>query len=232
MNGYEGLVKSKHGARLIFRQPKWLVGTPQILYPNKHHPFALPTIDSRTSVVVGCDQLLLMKVTRLLRHYSATFPARDLARGVMGCLCQRIYLCKLGAPWLWHVLKRHQWSALLWKRGVSYWMTRPQIYCYKRMRCQNNNKKNGNRPEYMKWCGVSAGPEPILLVFFKAQLPESPRWRACTCRVEGDNERVEKKWNVHTGLFTLRSYVTGSRLSRERKMELCFCLSTNTKKEN
>lgn len=107
MNGYKGLVKSKHPAWLIFRQPKWLVGTPQILYPNKHHPFALPTTDSRTSVVVGCDQLLLMKVTRLLRHYSATFPARDLARGVMGCLCQQIYLCKLGAPWLWHVLKRH-----------------------------------------------------------------------------------------------------------------------------
>lgn len=63
---------------------------------------------------------------------------------------------------------------------------------------QKKKKKNGNRPKYVKWCGASAGPEPILLVFFKAQLPESPRWRACTGRFEGDNERVEKKNEMYT----------------------------------
>lgn len=144
-----------------------------------------------------------MKVTRLLRHYSATFPAWDLAPGVMGCLCQQIYLCKLGGS-----------------TAVTCTQTAPVICSVMEERCQLLNgppsnilleknevsepKKNGNRPDYMKWCGASAGPEPILLVFLKARPPESPRWRACTGRVEGDNERVEKKNEMYTQAQILR----------------------------
>lgn len=121
--------KRQPPARLIYQlitmptyQCKWLVGWQRsfiwissILSP--------PTIDLHTSAVVCCDQLPQMKVTRLLHLYSVAFPVRASAQGVMGCLCQQIYLLKSRPLSCDTRSNSNRDVTTAWKRGVSYWMT-------------------------------------------------------------------------------------------------------------
>lgn len=138
----------------------------EIFYLNKQHPLP-PAIDLHTSVVVCCDQLPQMKVTRLLHLHIAAFPVLAAAQGVMGCLCQQIYLLKFRPLRCDTCSNSNRDVTTTWKRGVSYWMT-PLIYWWKRMRCQN---KSGNRLEYIKWC-VSTELEPSHPVFLKLSCPK------------------------------------------------------------
>lgn len=141
---------------------KWLVGMLEIFYLNKQPPSApynwlahisccLPwSITSDESDKAGAP---------LQCSISCTSSA---AQGVMGRLCQQIYLSKFRPLSCDTCSNSDRDVTTVWKRGVSYWMT-PLIYWWKRMRCQN---KSGNRLEYIKWCGVSSGVEPILPRFF------------------------------------------------------------------
>lgn len=86
-----------------------------------------PTIDLHTSAVVCCDQLPQIKVTRLPHLYSEAFPVVASTRGVMGCLCQQIYLLKFRPLSCDTCSNSNRDVTMAWKRGVSYWMTPPHI---------------------------------------------------------------------------------------------------------
>lgn len=61
--------------------------------------------------------------------------------------------------------------------------------------------KNGNRSEYIKWCGVCTGLEPIVPPApLKLEISSGEHTHVCGL---GDYERDEK-WNVHKAMCVQR----------------------------
>lgn len=139
-----------------------LMGILEIFYLNKQHPFA------------PCNWLAHISCCLL---WSITSDESDKAIAPLQCRISCTSLnprsdgmslsanlsLEIQASQLWHMLKQQQRCDYGMEERCQL-LNDPLIYWWKRMRCQN---KSGNRLEYIKWCGVSTGLEPILLVSLK-----------------------------------------------------------------
>lgn len=148
-----------------------------------------PTIDLHTSAVVCCDQLPQIKVTRLPHLYSEAFPVVASTRGVMGCLCQQIYLLKFRPLSCDTCSNSNRDVTMAWKRGVSYWMTPPSYI---------GGKEWGVRTKVViDWNTLNDVEDPPsrnqFCPFYKAQLPQNQRQRAHTRVWLWDYEEVNEK---------------------------------------
>lgn len=158
----------KPPAWLISCQAEWVVGMQGIFYLNKHHPFA----PYNWLAHISCCLLVINYFRWKWQGYCA--------------ITVQHFLCEPQTKEWWDVSVS---KSICWNSGfpaVTHAQTAPEILlCYgrkvsviewpplliyweERMRCQN---KNGNRLEYIKWCGVSTGLEPILPDSLKLSWP-------------------------------------------------------------
>lgn len=141
---------------------EWLMAMLQIYYLNKQHPFApynwlahiscclLWSITWDESDKATAPLLCSIRCTSLSRTSDGISPSANLS-------------LEMQASQMWHMLKQQQRCDYGMEERCQL-LNDPQIYWWKRMRCQN---KSGNRLEYITYCGVSIGLEPILLVSLK-----------------------------------------------------------------
>lgn len=163
----------------------------EIFYLNKQHPFA----PYNWLAHISCCLL-----------WSITSDESDKATAPLQCSISCVSLSprsdgmslsanlslEIQASQLWHMLKQQQRCDYGMEERCQL-LNDPLIYWWKRMRCQN---KSGNRLEYIKWCGVSIGLEPILPVSLKLSWPRISDGEPIPVCGLGDYERG-KKWNVN-----------------------------------
>ena len=161
-------------------QWEWLLGMLEIFYLNKQHPFA----PYNWLAHISC--CLLWSITsdesdKATAPLQCSISCTSLSPRSDGMSLSANLSLEIQASQLWHMLKQQQRCDYGMEERCQL-LNDPLIYWWKRMRCQN---KSGNRLEYIKWCGVSTGLEPILARFFKAQLAENQWRRADLCAVRG-----------------------------------------------
>lgn len=141
-------------------------GMLEIFYLNKQHPFApynwLAHISCCLLWSITSDES--DKATPPLQCSISCVSLSPRSDGM--CLSANLSL-EIQASQLWHMLKQQQRCDYGMEERCQL-LNDPLIYWWKRMRCQN---KSGNRLEYIKWCGVSIGLEPILPVSLKLSCP-------------------------------------------------------------
>lgn len=196
----------------------------EILYLNKEHPFApcnwLAHISCCLVWSITSDES--DKPTAPLQcsiSFASLSPRSD------GMSLSANLSLEIQASQLWHMLKQQQRCDYGMEERCQL-LNDPLIYWWKRMRCQN---KSGNRLEYIKWCGVSTGLEPILPVSLRL-----------SCRRIRGGERVPvcgavdyeggKKWRwkmkctqscVCSKSLSLTSFVFGNQMEKKNWINVC-----------
>lgn len=134
----------------------------EIFYLNKQHPFA----PYNWLAHISCWVLWTItsnESDKATAPLQCSISCASLSQRSDGMSLSANLSLEIQASQLWHMLKQQQRCDYGMEERCQL-LNDPLIYWWKRMRCQN---KSGNRLEYIKWCGVSIGLEPILYVSLK-----------------------------------------------------------------